>query len=83
MGIVIAMHMVSRTIKRNSHGALQEGKGEEWDFRVRFNRATGERGGGGGANRILRKQLSRTPRSSRSAPDSLAASRFRLLSTFS
>lgn len=39
VGIVIAMHMVSRTIKRNSHGALQEGKGEEWDFRVRFNRA--------------------------------------------
>lgn len=45
VGIVIAMHMVSRTIKRNSHSAAQKGTGEEWDFRAGFNRATGERGG--------------------------------------
>jgi len=42
VGIVIAMHMVSRTIKRNSHGALEKGEEEEWDFRVGFNRDGGE-----------------------------------------
>lgn len=64
VGIVIAMHMVSRTIKWNSHSAARESKGEEWDFRVRFNRDTGERGGG---RIVLRKQLPRTPYFSRFA----------------
>lgn len=62
VGIVIAMHMVSRTIKRNSHSALQDGKGKEWDFRVRFNRTTWR------GRIVLRKHLPRTPCSSRSAP---------------
>lgn len=80
VGIVIAMHMVSRTIKRNSHSAVQEGEGEEWDFRVRFNRATGERGG----SESYYESNSRVPLASRNLlAGSLAASRFRFLSIFS